>query len=142
MKSFCEGAVRRVDVTSPEGRFFTVEVTHEVILDREHRVRPGFHDYVRYDCRNDFSGRIEILSATAPKVASERTPDPVSVKPPSEAEHEAHEPHRVELEVHSEPETMRAPEAVIIFDPTQVDVKPQPASKPRGLMAALFGRKR
>ena len=50
MRSFCEGIVSRVDVASPEGRFFVMEVTHEVILDREHRIRPGFQDYVRYEC--------------------------------------------------------------------------------------------
>ena len=33
-KSFSEGVVRRVDVTTPEGRFFVLEVRHEVILDR------------------------------------------------------------------------------------------------------------
>jgi hypothetical protein len=62
MKSFSEDVVRKVDVTTQEGRFFVVEVTHEVILDRKHRIRPGFHDYVRYEDRNDFPGRIEILS--------------------------------------------------------------------------------
>jgi hypothetical protein len=35
-----------VDVVTPEGRSFVVEVTHEVILDREHRIRPGFQDYL------------------------------------------------------------------------------------------------
>src|SRR5215218_7908149 len=74
MKSFFEGVVRRVNVASAEGRYFTVEVTYEVILDREHRIRPGFHDYVRYECRNDFPGRIEVLPATAQEV--EPTPDP------------------------------------------------------------------
>jgi hypothetical protein len=34
MQSFCEGTVSRVDVIAPEGRFFVVDVTHEVILDR------------------------------------------------------------------------------------------------------------
>src|SRR5829696_4209989 len=62
MKSFCEGVVRRVDVTTPEGRFFVVEVTHEIILDQGQRIRPGFHDYVRYECQNDFPGRVEVLS--------------------------------------------------------------------------------
>jgi hypothetical protein len=46
MRSFCEGVVRRVDVVTPEGRSFVVEVTHKVILDREHRIRPGFQDYL------------------------------------------------------------------------------------------------
>jgi hypothetical protein len=38
MRSFCEGVVRRVDVTTPEERFFVVEVMYEIILDREHRI--------------------------------------------------------------------------------------------------------
>ena len=61
MISFCEVVVSRVDVTTPEGRFFVVEVTREVILDHEHRIRPGFEDYVRYECQNDFPGRVEVL---------------------------------------------------------------------------------
>jgi hypothetical protein len=63
MTSFLEGVVRRVDVTTEAGRFFVVEVTHEVIIDQEHRVRPGFQDYVRYECLNDFPGRIEVLAS-------------------------------------------------------------------------------
>src|SRR5215217_6770875 len=82
--SFFEGVVRRVNVTAPEGGFFVVEVGHEVILDREHRVRPGFHDYVRYECRNDFPGRIEILSAAAREVEREAVSDPVGTEPPEE----------------------------------------------------------
>jgi hypothetical protein len=64
MKSFSEGVVSRVDVTAPQGHFFVVEVTHEIILNREHRLRPGFQDYVRYECQSDFPGRVEVLSTT------------------------------------------------------------------------------
>jgi hypothetical protein len=143
--SFFEGVVRRVDVAAPEGRFFVVEVRHEVILDREHRVRPGFQDYVRYEDRNDFPGRIEILSGTA---EAEREPAPVqtAVQPLEEAEREAeqqaYEPHSVELESQLEPEIVPAPEAEANVEPVQVDVEPEPVRKPRGLMATLFGRKR
>ena len=42
MKSFFEGMVRRVDVTTTNGCYFVVEVNHEIILDREHRVMPSF----------------------------------------------------------------------------------------------------
>jgi hypothetical protein len=42
MRSFSEGVVRWVDVTTPQGRFFVVDVAHEVLLDREYRVRPDF----------------------------------------------------------------------------------------------------
>jgi hypothetical protein len=48
-KSFSEGVVRRVDVTTEAGRFFVLEVAHEVILDREHRIRPDFPDYILYE---------------------------------------------------------------------------------------------
>ena len=88
-KSFSEGVVRRVDVTTPEGRFFVVEVRHEVILDREHRIRPGFQDFVRYECRNDFPGRIEILSTAAQDVERNPASDPILGEPPEEPQHEA-----------------------------------------------------
>jgi hypothetical protein len=96
MKSFCEGVVSRVDVTTPQGRFFVVEVTHEVILDHEHRIRPGFEDYVRYDGQNDFPGRVEVLS-TAQQAGMENdepsrdtelrlveSPDAIAQKPAAE----------------------------------------------------------
>src|SRR3712207_5329325 len=74
MQSFSEGVVSRVDVTTPEGRFFVVDVRHEVILDREHRIRSGFQDFVRYEPQNDFPGRIEVLSATKPEVEWKAAP--------------------------------------------------------------------
>jgi hypothetical protein len=141
-KSFSEGVVRRVDVTTQAGRFFVLEVAHEVILDREHRIRPGFEDYVRYEYQNDFPGRIERLSAIAQDVKREPAPNLMVVESSEEAEQEADEQHRVELEVYSEPEIAQASETATNFEPTQVDVEPQPARKPRGLMAALFGRRK
>jgi hypothetical protein len=84
MRSFCEGMVRRVDVTTPEERFFVVEVMYEIILDREHRIRPGFQDYVRYECRNDFPDRIEILSTAGQNVARSPASDVILVEPPEE----------------------------------------------------------
>ena len=78
MRSYCEGVVRRVDVTTPEGRVFVVEVTHEVLLSQEHCIRRGFPDYVRYECRKDFPGRIEVLS-TAPDMEQEPASDLISV---------------------------------------------------------------
>ena len=144
-KSFFEGVVRRVDVAVPEGRFFVVEVKHEVIFDCEHRVRPGFHDYVRYEDRNDFPGRIEVLSGTAQEADREPAPVQTAVQPleeaEREAEQEAHEPHSFELEAQLEPEIVSAPEVEANVEPVQVDVEPEPVRTPRGLMAALFGRK-
>jgi hypothetical protein len=135
-----------VDVTTPNGCYFVVEVTHEIILDREHRVRSGFQDYVRYEDRNDFPGRIEVLSAIAQRADREPAPVQTAVQPleevEREAEQEAHEPPPVELEAQSEPEIVPAPEAEANVEPVQVDVEPQPVRKPRRLVAALFGRKR
>ena len=91
MQSFSEGVVTRVDVPSAEGRFFVVEVTHEVILAREHRIRPGFQDYVRYECRNDFPGRIEILSTTDQDVKREPAPSPAANDTPEVVAQDAHE---------------------------------------------------
>jgi hypothetical protein len=84
IRSFCEGIVRRVDVTTTVGRFFVVEVTHEVILSQEHRVRPGFQDYVRYESQNDFPCRIEVLSAIEenigePALETGAVPEPLQV---------------------------------------------------------------
>src|SRR5918995_6678637 len=91
MRSFCEGVVSRVDVTTPEGRFFAVKVTHEVILDREHRIRPGFQDFVRYECRNDFPGRIEILSTAGQDVNVEPAPSPAAAEAPQAVTQVTHE---------------------------------------------------
>jgi hypothetical protein len=74
MQSFCEGTVSRVDVTTREGRFFVVDVNHEVILDREHPIRRGFQDFVRYACPSDFPGRIEVLSTAEQTRVSEPLP--------------------------------------------------------------------
>jgi hypothetical protein len=141
-KSFSEGAVSQVDVTTPEGRFFAVKVTHEVILDREHRIRPGFQDFVRYECRNDFPGRIEILAT--PKQDVERNPafDLLSEEPPEEPQHEVAEQHATEVDVQSQRESERIPEAEANSEPARVDVEPQPVRKQGGLLAALFGRKK
>lgn len=139
MKSFFEGVVTRIDVPTADGRVFVVRVEYEVILGREHRIRPDFHDYVRYECPNDFSGRIETLS-TFEAVEREHAPPLVPVQPSLEAEQEIDGQHQGELEVHSNPAIVQAPETAINFESTQVDVDPQPARKPRGLIAALFGQ--
>jgi hypothetical protein len=140
MKSFCEGVVSRVDVTAPEGRFFVVEVTHEIILDQEHRVHPGFQDYVRYECRNDFPGRIEILSTAEQTAVSE--PLPTVPEAQEVIAQETDEPLSAELDVHSGPEIEQIPEAETRSEETPVDVEPQPAKKQSGLLATLFGWKK
>src|SRR5918998_1208190 len=74
MQSFCEGVVSRIDVTTREGRFFVVDVMHEVILDREHPIRRGFQDFVRYECPTEFPGRIEALSTAEQTMVREPLP--------------------------------------------------------------------
>jgi hypothetical protein len=124
MKSFSEGVVTRVDVPSAEGRFFVVEVTHEVILDREHRIRPGFQDYVRYECQNDFPGRVEVLSTTeqSGKGTDEPSRDP------------GLRPVEVPDEIAQMPESEH--------DQFLVQLERQEVRKPGGLIAALFRRQR
>jgi hypothetical protein len=141
-KSFSEGVVRRVDVTTQAGRFFVLEVRNEVLLDQPHRIRPGFPDYVRYECRNDFPGRIEILSTAEQDVVRNPTSDPILGEPPEEPKHEAHEERSGDVDIHSQPETERVPEPETNSEAARVDVEPQPVRKQGGLLSALFGRRR
>jgi len=142
MKSFSEGVVRRVDVATPEGRFFVVEVTHEVILNQEHRIRPGFQDYVCYECQNDFPGRIERLAATKQVVGRELAPLLAETATPEAVAQEAHEQPSPEADAGREAEV--APPAEAEADPKliQVQLDREPPRKPSGLIAALFGRNR
>ena len=139
MRSFCEGVVSRVDVSAPVGRFFVVDVMHEVILDREHSIRRGFHDFVRYECPTDFSGRIEVLSTAEQTMI--REPLPTASEAQEAIDQGADELLSVELDAHPGPEIEQIPEAEIRSDETPVDVEPQPANQHGGLLAALFGRK-
>jgi hypothetical protein len=140
MQSFCEGTVSRVDGSAPEGRFFVVDVTHEVILDREHPIRRGFRDFVRYECPNDFPGRIEVLSTAGQTTISE--PLPTALEAQEAIDQRADEPLSAELDVHSGPESEQTPEAETKSEEIPVDVEPQPANEQRGLLATLFGRKK
>jgi hypothetical protein len=101
-KSASEGMVRRVDVTTSEGRFFVLEVTHEVLLNREHRIRPGFLDYVRYKCRNDFPGRVDMLSENTKEANVSSVANPMP---------------------HPQPEIEQSVEAELIPDLYQVEVE-------------------
>jgi hypothetical protein len=139
-KSFSEGVVRRVDVKTPEGRFFVLEVKSEVLLDQPHRIRPDFHDYVPYECRNDFPGRIEVLSAAA-DLEPEPGLDLTLVDPREEAKQEANEPPPVNAQTHSGTAVEQIPEAETVAEPTQVEIEHQPAPARAGLIATLFGRK-
>ncbi|PVE20905.1 hypothetical protein DC522_29545 [Microvirga sp. KLBC 81] len=118
MKSFFEGVVTRVDVPTSEGHVFVVELTHEVILDRERHIRPGVQDYVRYESRNDFPGRIEVLSE------AKRAEEPPAVEPEPRGEPEIEPP----VEAQPSPERF------------QVEIEQRPARKQLHLIAALFRR--
>ena len=140
MQSFCEGTVSRVDVSAAVGRFFVVDVTHEVILDREHPIRRGFQDFVRYECPNDFPGRIEVLSTVEQTMVSE--PLPTAPEAQDGIAQEADESHSAELDVRSGPEIEQIPEVETTAEETLLDVEPQPANKQSSLLATLFGRKK
>jgi hypothetical protein len=140
MRSFCEGTVSRVDGSAPDGRFFVVDVTYEVILDREHPIRRGFRDFIRYECPNDFPGRIEVLSTAAQDLESEPLP---TVPEAQEAIGQGvDELLSAEPDVYSGPEIEQAPEAETRSEEVPVDVEPQPANQQGGLLATLFGRKK
>ena len=140
MQSFCEGIVSRVDGSAPEGRFFVVDVTHEVILDREHPIRRGFRDFVRYECPNDFPGRIEVLSTAGQTTISE--PLPTALEAQEAIDQRADEPLSSELDAHSGLEIEQIPEPETRSEENPVDVEPRPANKQNSLLATLFGRKK
>ncbi len=142
MRSFCEGVVSRVDVTTREGRYFVVEITHEIILGQEHRVRPGFQDYVRYECRNDFPGRIEILATAAQTLERNPAPDPDLGEPFEEPKHEEDEQPLLELEVHLEPEVEPTSKMDTASEPNQVEVERQDPRRRGSLIEKLFGRQK
>jgi hypothetical protein len=139
-KSFSVGVVSRVDVTTAEGRFFVVEVMHEVLLDREHRIRRSFPDYVRYECRHDFPGRIEVLSA-APDTKQEPALDLTLMDPLEETKQEGNEPPPVCSESHTETKVEQILKTETVAEPTQVETEHQSAPARAGLIATLFGRK-
>jgi hypothetical protein len=140
MQSFCEGMVSRIDVTTREGRFFVVDVAHEVILDREHPIRRGFQDFIRYGCPNDFPGRIEVLSTAEQTTVSE--PLPTAPKAQEIIDQEAGEPLSTEPDVYSGPKIEQTSEPESRSEEGPVDVEPQPANQQSGLLATLFGRKK
>src|SRR5829696_10054479 len=108
MQSFCEGTVSRVDGSAPEGGFFVVDVTHEVILDREHPIRRGFRDFVRYECPNDFPGRIEVLSTAGQTMVSDALP--MAREAQEVIDQKADEPLSTEPDVYSGPKIERTTE--------------------------------
>jgi hypothetical protein len=139
--SFSKGVGRRVDGTTQAGRFFVLEIRNEVILDQPHRIRPGFPDFVRNECRNDFPGRIEILSTAERDVERNPTSDPILGEPPEEPKHEVDEQRSGDVDVHSQAKTERVSEPETNSQPAPVDVERQPVREQGGLLSALFGRR-
>jgi hypothetical protein len=140
MRSFCEGTVSRVDVRAPGGRFFVVDVTHEVILDRKHPIRRGFQDFVSYECQNDFPGRVEVLSTAEQTMVSE--PLPTAPEAQEVIDQEADEPLSAEPNVYSGPKIEQTPEPETRSEEIPVNDEPQPDNRQSGLLATLFGRKK
>ncbi|MBD2749519.1 hypothetical protein IC232_22835 [Microvirga sp. BT688] len=142
MQSFCEGTVSRVDGSASDGRFFVIDVTHEVILDWEHPIRRGFRDFVLYECPNDFPGRIEVLSGTERATAVEPETLPMALGAQETIAQDADETVPAESDVRAGPLSEQTPEAETKSEETPVDVELQPANEQRGLLATLFGRKK
>ncbi|WP_262268645.1 hypothetical protein [Microvirga yunnanensis] len=140
-KSFSEGVVRRVDVTTPEGCFFVLEVRNEVLLDYPHRIRPNFHDYVQYESRNDFPGRIEVLATAEQDLETEPASAPSSRDASTVPLQAADEQQQEELDLSSESETEGIPEAKGNPETAQDDVEPQSVRNQGGLLAVLFRRR-
>jgi hypothetical protein len=118
-----------------------LEVAHEVILDREHRIRPGFLDYVQYECRNDFPGRIEVLATTEQDEEREPASVLLSAIASEDPVRAADEQHLGELAVNSEPETERMSETEASSEPDQVNVERQSVRNQGGWLATLLGRR-
>jgi hypothetical protein len=85
VRSFVEGVVYRTEVSTLRGRVFVVEVTSEVVLDREQPVKPGYRNFVLNDRWEEFPGRIEILTEAERTDETKSTSEPES-KPLTEAE--------------------------------------------------------
>jgi hypothetical protein len=124
MKSFVEGAVSRIDETVPQGPLIVVDVTHQVILDREVPIRRGHQDYILCQRWNDFPEQIEVLSTGKQEVERASSPDQT---PQSKLD----EPNEVVM-----PEPENASERL------QVQVERQDVPWSGGVIAAIFGRQR
>src|SRR4051795_8189574 len=95
MRSFIEGVVSRIDETLPQGPLIVVDVTRQILLDREVPIRRGHQDFILYERWNSFPEWVEILSAGQAGLEREIViPDPASDGGPEEAS----EPLKRELE--------------------------------------------
>jgi hypothetical protein len=90
VRSFVEGVVRRTEVSTLRGRVFAVDVTYEVVLDREQLVKPGYQNYVLYERWEEFPGRIGILTE-AERMDETKFPSEPESKPLTEMERDGEE---------------------------------------------------
>jgi hypothetical protein len=127
VSSFVEGVVRRTEVSTLRGRVFVVDVTSEVVLDREQPVRPGYQNYVLYERWEEFSGRIEILTE-AERMDEDRSTVEPEPKPPAEAEQ------------NTEQGAMSDPDAEAKESP--VEVESQDGQSRGGRIISMFGRRK
>jgi hypothetical protein len=127
VRSFVEGVVRRTDVSTLRGRVFVVEVTSEVVLDREQLVKPGYQNYVLYERWEEFPGRIEVLS---------------EVKQVDEAKSTAEQEPKllIEGEHDTEQRTISDPDVEAKGSPVGVDG--QDGRRRGSRIASIFGRQK
>src|SRR4051794_13932529 len=79
MRSFIEGVVSRIDETVPQGPLIVVDVTRQILLDREVPIRRGHQDFILHERWNCFPEWIEVHPAREPELAREFIiPGPVS----------------------------------------------------------------
>jgi hypothetical protein len=123
-QSFVEGVVTRVDVMTELGRMFVIAVTSDLIYDREQPFRPGYKDYILYEPRQDFPGRIEVLR----QIGNEPEPEPVISESPAD------------VQPGPEPVTGRQSEQEMAPEPEQGDGQ-DPTRGLGKVLGAVFGRR-
>ncbi len=94
----------RVGATIHEDHVVVVDVTREVLLDRERPVRRGHQEYILVDLWNDFPDQIELLSEGEQEVGTEHSPDVPSQDAPREMAIPAAEDAREEAQEKPAPE--------------------------------------
>ena len=124
VRSFVEGVVRRTDVSTLRGRVFVVDVTSEVVLDREQPVKSGYQNYVLYDRWEEFAGRIEVLSEAEGVDEAQSTTVPEAKTLPEG-----------ERDIKQEPISHRDAEA----DESRAEVESHASHRRGSLIASIFG---
>ena len=140
-QSFVEGVVSRVEVSTLRGRVFVVDVTYEVILDREQPIKNGYQNYVLYKRWAEFPGRIEVLSEAQqePGRTPEHGQEPEGEHQP---EHELEPTSQPGPEMAATPEPDSEPQLEAEPEPLQIEVEHQDTPKRSNLITALFRKRR